>query len=148
MVRPCSQSHHESTLPAQRYKATRQLPPTLNPIVPQDVQGQNGDRGPVDFPASFFEMNAPRARPPTLGNPIFGYSTHPIPAPVNAAAGALSPSGQKSPRDSTVSVQRIGELQNELAAERRLRRQLEAELASISDGMREGGKKGVEGAVR
>ena len=31
------QSHHESTLPSQRYRMTRQLPQKLNPIVPQDV---------------------------------------------------------------------------------------------------------------
>ena len=31
------QSHHESALPSQRYRVTRQLPINLNPIVPQDV---------------------------------------------------------------------------------------------------------------
>ena len=36
----------------------------------------------VDFPPGFLELNAPRQRPPLLGNPIFGYSTHPMPPPV------------------------------------------------------------------
>jgi hypothetical protein len=38
-----SQSHHESALPAQRYKTARELPVKVNPIVPQDVSNYTND---------------------------------------------------------------------------------------------------------
>ena len=41
----CVQSHHESALPAQRYKNTRLLPHKLNPIVPQDVSSYGLEGG-------------------------------------------------------------------------------------------------------
>ncbi len=137
-----SQNHHESSLPSQRYKNTRLLPPTLNPIVPQDVAATNSSGAPAatDFPEGFFEQNATRARQPTLGNPIFGYSTHPIPAPVN---GSPLPSGASSPTkgiSASQAKERIGELQTELAMERKMRKKLEAELEAMNANLKAGKK--------
>ena len=107
---------------------TRQLPVKLNPIVPQDVS--NHEPATVGFPAGFLELNAPRQRPPLLGNPIFGYSTHPMPPPVLSE----DPVPQRSPKTlagskaSQEAMQKLTELQNALQDERRLRKELEAEL--------------------
>ena len=122
-----SQSHHESALPAQRYKFTRQLPHKLNPIVPQDVASYSVDGEEAsDFPSGFLELNAPRQRPPLLGNPIFGYSTHPMPPPV--LSDELPPTrttdrGRQSKASSAAMV-KLNELQAMLQEERKLRKEV------------------------
>lgn len=112
------QYHHEGHLPSQRYKYQRQLPPNLNPIVPQDVSILAPGGEPTDFPPSFLELNAPRQRPPMLGNPMFGYSVHPIAPPVAGMEKITGKTGQ-----------RLAELQKMLEHERALRREAEARLA-------------------
>ena len=121
------ENHHESSLPSQRYRVSRQFPLKLNPIVPQDV-GAYADES--NFPAGFLAENAPKQRPAQLGNPIFGYSGHPLPAPVvdDLAPGRMTQQGSKV---SSEAMSRLKELQGMLQQERKLRRELEAELAAI-----------------
>jgi len=118
------ENHHEAALPSQRYHFQRQLPPPLNPIVPQDVsnwESMDSQHQMTDFPPSFLELNAPRQRPPMLGNPIFGYSTHPMAPPVAAAEGSSVAKSATS--------ERLAELQVLLQEERRMRKVAEAKLA-------------------
>ena len=78
-------------------------------------------------PPSFLELNAPKQRPPLLGNPIFGYSTHPMPPPVRSdEPPARSP--RQGSKASSASMARLNELQQALQEERVLRKQLEADL--------------------
>jgi hypothetical protein len=99
------------------------LPPKLNPIVPQDVeQLYDGSSVMPAFPPGFLELNAPRQRPPVLGNPLFGFSCHPIPAPVKPDASGKS-------GHSAAAAAKLAELQEKLNVERGLRAELEAKLA-------------------
>jgi hypothetical protein len=119
------QTHHESQLPSQRYKYTRQLPAKVNPIIPQDVSTYlQADNRSTDFPKSFLELNAPMQRPPALGNPIFGYSCHPIPSAtvVEAARETASPATRA----------KLAELQQMIDDERKKRKAAEAKLSSLS----------------
>jgi hypothetical protein len=120
------QNHHESALPSQRYKMTRELPVKLNPIVPQDVSPYHPKDVVDDVPTQFSELNAPRQRAPQLGNPIFGYSTHPMPPPV---VSDETPRGGRS-KSSSAANAKLQELQEMLQEERSLRKKLEAELAT------------------
>ena len=122
---PLPQAHHESALPSQRYRMTRELPVKLNPIVPQDVTAH--EPAPIGFPAGFLELNAPRQRPPLLGNPIFGYSTHPMPPPV-LGEDVPQRSPQPGSKASAKAMAKLTELQSMLQEERKLRKELEAEL--------------------
>ena len=112
---------------------TRDLPVKLNPIVPQDVSTYATDGSPVgDFPAGFLELNAPRQRPPLLGNPIFGYSTHPMPPPVLAEAPPTRATNEgRTSKKSAQTMAKLNELQTMLQEERKLRKELEAELAAV-----------------
>jgi len=116
--------HHDSALPSQRYKESRKLPPKLNPIVPQDVDQYSQQSGApfADFPPSFLELNAPRQRPPLLGNPLFGYSCHPIAPPVKADSATKDVT-------SAAAASRLAELQEQLKNERARRLDLEAQLS-------------------
>ena len=121
-----SQNHHASALPSQRYKARDAVPMGLNPIAPAELNEE--DMVIVnENPASFHELNAPAQRPPALGNPIFGYSTHPPPPPIatrdfDASQRSMASGG------SSASRQRMEELQAELERERKLRKNLEEQL--------------------
>ena len=68
---------------------------------------------------------SPRQRAPQLGNPLFGYSTHPMPPPV---LGDETPRGSRS-KTSSAAMAKLQELQQMLQEERTLRKRLEAELA-------------------
>ena len=121
------ENHHESALPSQRYRISRTFPVKLNPIVPQDVGAYASE---ADFPPGFLAENAPKQRPPQLGNPLFGYSSHPMPPPVvdDLAPQRLTPRGSQK---SAEAMAKLKELQASLQQERKLRRELEAELAAI-----------------
>jgi len=115
------ENHHEAALPSQRYKSTRALAPKLNPIVPQDVDMLNeGHTSFAEFPPEFLELNAPRQRPPQLGNPLFGYSCHPI-------VPAVRPDGHSGIKSEKAAAQ-LARLETALAMEKQLRKELEAKL--------------------
>mmetsp|Transcript_33192 Transcript_33192/g.87232 ORF Transcript_33192/g.87232 Transcript_33192/m.87232 type:complete len:145 (+) Transcript_33192:58-492(+) len=119
------ENHHESNLPSQRYRFQRMLPPNLNPIVPQDVDKVSKGNAPLsDFPPSFLELNAPKQRPLVMGNPLFGYSVHPIAPPLKLDA---------DPRDAKASAAaaKIAELQEMLEAERARCKGLEAQYNAL-----------------
>ena len=119
----CSQTHHESALPSQRYRYQRQLPANLNPIIPQDVDHLSAGAPLADNPPNLLELNAPRQRPPVLGNVLFGYSCMPVPAELKMDG---------PPRDAKhAKAQKIlAELQDKLDKERTKRVALEAKLVS------------------
>jgi len=77
----------------------------------------------VDFPAGFLELNAPRQRPPVLGNPIFGYSVHPMPPPVVAdeLPTRTTEKGRVN-KQSAENMAKLNELQGMLQEERKLRK--------------------------
>ena len=104
--------HHEGYMPSQRYKESRSVAFKLNPVVPQDVDRVGAPLS--DFPPHFLELNAPRQRPPVLGNPLFGYSCHPIVAPVPDYKAPIDPKSRKA-------AARLAELQELLDAEREKR---------------------------
>ena len=86
----------------------------------------------VDFPPGFLELNAPRQRAPLLGNPIFGFSVHPMPPPVvSEEAPTRSTDRGRSSKASAETMAKLNELQAMLQEERKLRKELEAELASV-----------------
>ena len=101
--------------------------------MPQDVGQTSADGTPlVDFPPGFLELNAPRQRPPALGNPIFGYSVHPMPPPVTVdeLPTRTTERGRMS-KQQAENMAKLGELQAMLQEERKLRKELEAELAAV-----------------
>lgn len=119
------ESHHESALPCQRYKYQRMLPAKLNPIVPQDASVLLESSSAVEqFPPGFLELNAPQQRAPALGNPLFGYSVHPMPPKVLAET--------EYARMDSKAATRLKELSRMLEAERQMRREAEAKLALAS----------------
>ena len=119
------ESHHESALPSQRYKYQRMLPAKLNPIVPQDTgQLLASSSAVAEFPPSFLELNAPQQRAPQLGNPLFGYSVHPMPPAVLAER-------EYAGMDSKAAT-RLKELQRLLEEERAKYREVEAKIALTS----------------
>lgn len=120
------QRHSEASLPSQRYKYRDLLPPTMNPIVPADLPA---DLTLKSSSADFYEPSPPLKQPSpqralALGNPIFGYSTHPPPPPV------VPMSGSRQTADGERARERMAELQAQLESERALRKKLEAQLAS------------------
>jgi len=127
------ESHHESSLPSQRYQArNNSLLKSINPIVPEELTEEENTLL-HEFPPpgrTFDELNAPPQRSHVLGNPIFGYSTHPPPPPIpkhgSTRHSATSPS--QTSGGSSASRARMLQLQQELAEERRLRKELEAQL--------------------
>lgn len=127
LPRAVLQAHAESQLPSQRYKYTRQLPAKVNPIIPQDASQLSVPEGidrMLDFPSTFLELNAPMQRPPALGNPLFGYSCHPLPPPVvlEKAAQTAKPETRS----------KLRELQKLLDEERSKRQAVEAKLAALN----------------
>ncbi|KAL1503918.1 hypothetical protein AB1Y20_012379 [Prymnesium parvum] len=116
------ESHHESSLPAQRYKARDAIPAGHNPIAVAELNEEE-TRVLQENLTTFEELNAPPRRPPILNNPIFGYSTHPPPKSDLdlSAKGGLA---------STAARQRMKELQEQLEEERKARKQLEEQLKS------------------
>ena len=86
---------------------------------------------PGDFPPGFLELNAPRQRPPLLGNPLFGYSCHPMPPPVLPEEVPTRDAKGKPSKASSQAMAKLGELQKMLEEERSLRKDLEAELAAV-----------------
>ena len=80
-----------------------------------------------DHPATFDELNTVRPRGPALGNPIFGFSTHPAPPPLGSLP-ARHGAGSQISGGSSASRARMLELQQQLEDERRLRKELEAQL--------------------
>lgn len=119
-----SQSHHESALPSQRYKARDALPAGFNPINPAELKEEDVGTSNPNL-ASFDELNVLPPRPPMLGNPIFGYSVHPLPlkGPNACISGEIG--GDLS---GGAARQRMRELQEQLEQERRARKQLEQQL--------------------
>ena len=110
-------AYSATAAPAARSPTARSLSPARSPL--------------AEFPPGFLELNAPRQRPPLLGNPIFGYSTHPMPPPVIAEPPSPTKSGGgKSTRQTAEAMARLQELQAMLHEERKLRKDLEAELAA------------------
>lgn len=84
----------------------------------------------MDFPPGFLELNAPRQRPPLLGNPIFGYSTHPMPPPVtiDELPTRTTDRGRVS-KASAANMAKLNELQSMLHEERKLRKQVRCRSA-------------------
>ena len=119
------ENHHESALPSQRYRISRTFPVKLNPIVPQDASVLLESSSAVEqFPPGFLELNAPQQRAPALGNPLFGYSVHPMPPKVLAET--------EYARMDSKAATRLKELSRMLEAERQMRREAEAKLALAS----------------
>lgn len=144
---PAYQFHHDSSLPTQRYATRDSLTPTRNPIVPEDMSKVPLPGFDPPTPASFFEVHSAPQRPRAVGNPIFGYSTHPIPpaleaevrvaggtgpapAPAPVASGAAAPMQQSKISSHASSRSRMEELQQAIEDERNKRKQIEAQLLS------------------
>lgn len=141
---PRRQNHHESNLPSQRYRETRKLPPSRNPIVPTNLSASMmPPDGHIDgYTRALDEVNARSRQPLPTSNPIFGYSVH-RPPPVMPTgsdvthlydelnARADTPVSQAS-GGSTSSKARMAELQRKIDEEREKRKQLETLLATES----------------
>jgi len=115
------EKHHESVLPTQRYDARQRLPEARNPITPMGGSEPVVDDAGASDAYYSAAMGRKTNKKEVFGNPLFGYSLHPIPDGVKAA----QPSNASTKLSAGESRTRMEELQQQIAEERHMRREIE-----------------------
>lgn len=120
------ESHHESNLPSSRYKARDSLPPRHNPIAPEGIPDEV-----LNAPEPPGFTQALRKQPTPVGNPLMGFSTHPLPLPLLPQESSTIGAYSKTNSSSAAARARLAELQASLEQERRLRKDLESKISAV-----------------